>query len=329
MSSFIIQHQAAGDNSAGQCDVSAWRDIADIAAYDDMTVGLSATGEAFIAGVTGSSQTSAATDAVADNAYVVEDTDIQENVFESDSDVYEDILDIFKPPANTDIQVKFFETINDSWEEIIANINNGTYADRYHIGDTKALDLGAEGIIKMQIVAFNADELAGGEGKAAITWISKQLLKTPHRINPLSRRDAEETIVQGSWGKSEMRKYLNETIKPLIPETVRNAIKPVRKYSKACKHIGSEVTNSLTTDDLWIPSYCEVFGVGLETHGPIYSAAFSNNDSRIKSRADGSAAWWWLRSAYGKYGFYYVYTDGSYYSYNAYFTGGVALGFCT
>ena len=41
---------AAGDNSAGQCDVSAWRDVADIAAYDDMTVGLSATGEYFVKG---------------------------------------------------------------------------------------------------------------------------------------------------------------------------------------------------------------------------------------------------------------------------------------
>ncbi len=41
-----------------------------------------------------------------------------------------------------------------------------------------------EGIVEMQIVAFDADELADGSGKAAITWISKQLLNSDHRMNP-------------------------------------------------------------------------------------------------------------------------------------------------
>ena len=37
----------------------------------------------------------------------------------------------------------------------------------------------------MQIAAFDADELADGSGKAAMTWISKQLLKTePDMSNP-------------------------------------------------------------------------------------------------------------------------------------------------
>lgn len=50
---------AAGDNTDGQCDVSAWRDVADIAAFDNMTVGLSASGEALIKGKITSSETPA------------------------------------------------------------------------------------------------------------------------------------------------------------------------------------------------------------------------------------------------------------------------------
>ena len=67
-------------------------------------------------------------------------------------------------------------TINDSWEDIIASVNDGTYKSKYKIGDTKSMDLGSEGVVEMQIAAFDADELADGSGTAAITWISKQLL---------------------------------------------------------------------------------------------------------------------------------------------------------
>ena len=75
------------------------------------------------------------------------------------------------------------ETITDSWAEIIDAVNNGTYSTKYSVGDTKILDLGSEGNVCMQIAAFNADDKASG-GKAAISWISEQLLTTSHRMNP-------------------------------------------------------------------------------------------------------------------------------------------------
>ena len=50
--------------------------------------------------------------------------------------------------------------IIDSWELIIASVNNGTYKNKYMIGDTKSLNLGSEGVVVMQIAAFDADELA-------------------------------------------------------------------------------------------------------------------------------------------------------------------------
>lgn len=73
--------------------------------------------------------------------------------------------------------------IEDSWDEIIAACNDGTYATKYKIGNYKPLDLGSEGIVNMQIAGKDVDELADGSGMAKLTWISKELLNTPHRFN--------------------------------------------------------------------------------------------------------------------------------------------------
>lgn len=74
--------------------------------------------------------------------------------------------------------------IEDSWDEIIAACNDGTYVTKYKIGNYKPLDLGSEGIVNMQIAGKDVDELADGSGMAKLTWISKELLNTPHRFNP-------------------------------------------------------------------------------------------------------------------------------------------------
>ena len=112
--------------------------------------------------------------------------------------------------------------ITDSWEEIIKSINNGTYRYKYQIGNYKPLSFGGLGTVNMQIAAFDADELSGGKGKARVTWISKEIL-TKYRMNL-------KTAV-GGWEYSEMRKFLEDEIRPLIPETVRSAIKTVKKYT--------------------------------------------------------------------------------------------------
>ena len=74
--------------------------------------------------------------------------------------------------------------ITDSWDEILAAVADGTYAAKYKVGNYKPLDLGSEGIVSMQIAAKNKDALADGSGTAPITWISKELLNTSHRMNP-------------------------------------------------------------------------------------------------------------------------------------------------
>ena len=219
--------------------------------------------------------------------------------------------------------------ITDSWEEIIKSINNGTYRYKYQIGNYKPLSFGKFGTVNMQIAAFDADELADGSGKAPVTWISKEIL-TQHRMNL-------KTAV-GGWEYSEMRKFLEDEIRPLIPETVRSAIKTVKKYTFTYNFKntftynfknGREQKNGVTEDALWIPSLKEIFNDFSEDEASAvyYNVLFSNDALRVKTY-NKNAAWWWLRSANYTSTFYYVYTAGSYGNSYAGYTGGVALGFC-
>ena len=211
--------------------------------------------------------------------------------------------------------------IADSWEEIIKSINDGTYRYKYQIGNYKPLLFGKLGTVNMQIAAFDADELSSGSGKAPVTWISKEIL-TQHRMNV-------KTAV-GGWEYSEMIKFLYDEIRPLIPKTVRSAIKTVKKYTYTSDYKnGREQENGITEDALWIPSIQEIFGDFSEgeVSAVYYNVLFSNNALRVKTY-NKNAAWWWLRSDYYGNGFSGVYMDGSNYYYSAYGTGGLVLGFC-
>lgn len=220
-----------------------------------------------------------------------------------------------------------YESISDTWSEIIANVSNGTYSTKYHIGDTKKIDLGTEGEVIMQIVGIDADNLADNSGKAPITWISKQLLNTNHRMNPTKQSGTSGTGALGGWEACEMSSYLINTIKPLLPSEVRNALKTVKKYSKIYNTSGTAVNNVVSNDDIWIPSAHEVNFTGHETSGVTYSSAFPDNASRIKHKVGGSAAWWWLRSADVSTSFRVVNDGGSSSYHTAGNSGGVAVGF--
>ena len=217
-----------------------------------------------------------------------------------------------------------------SWEGVFANIDNGSYASYYAVGDLIPLDLGTEGQINMQIAAFDADDLADGSGKAPISWISKELLNTSHRMNPARVSNDDGTYQEGTgsiggWEKSEMRTYLNDAIKPLIPENVQAKIKIVTKYSDSYDTSGTAVDDVMTEDDVWLPSYPECF------YGGLYTGLFTNDASRIKKKyGSSSAIIWWSRNVHRDGNFYAVTTAGkSSYSSLPYSAFGIALGFCT
>lgn len=208
-----------------------------------------------------------------------------------------------------------------TWDDVIAATKNGKYKN-FEIGAMKELDLGSEGIVHMQIVGIDADELADGSGYAPLTFISKELLATSHNMNSTNTS-------AGGWEGSEMRAYLRETVKPLIPSNVAVQIKEVKKYS--FRNDGA-ITDAETTDDVWIPSRREV-GVtsALETSGPVYSVIFQDNASRIKVKAgETSASAWWSRSAnIGNSTYFHSVKATGASSYNtASSSEAIALGFC-
>lgn len=218
------------------------------------------------------------------------------------------------------------ETITDSWETILAN---ETPSATYSIGDTKMIDLGTEGKHLMEIVAFDADDKADGSGKAKITWISKDLLNTTHGMNPANSSGAIGTGGNGGWENCEMRTYLKETIKPLIPETVRNAIVSVTKVQSTVTDGTMVKDGQTTTEDVWIPSTHEVGSSNnYESTGAVYTTKFNGASARIKKR-NGSASSWWTRSAYSTTYWRRVSMNGGDDYYDSYRTIGVALGFCT
>lgn len=175
----------------------------------------------------------------------------------------------------------------------------------------------------MQIVGIDVDDLADGSGKAPLTFISKELLLTPHAVN------STNTNVNG-WAGSELRTYIKTSIKPLIPSNIATQIKEVKKWS----YVKSPADrNAYTADDVWIPSYREVnLGEDRETSGVIYDTIFSDNNARRKMTVSTTKFnTWWLRTTTNNNSSYWagVSTTGAPSVLPAsYASAYVALGFC-
>lgn len=239
--------------------------------------------------------------------------------------------------GNTTCYAQFEELVNvaeitDSWSTILTKINNGTAT--YKVGNYKPLDLGTEGIINMQIVALDADPRADGNGNAATTWISIETLATKHRMNPAKEAYTEGTGGLGGWEKCEMRSYLKDTIKPLIPEAVKNAITPVTKYTMIFRASDETVVNNAeTVDDVWIPSMREITANrsnDSETTGPYYTAIYDDLEAKQKTAyGEASRSYWWTRTVSYNNASIIRAINGNVFagtpSTNVY---GVALGFC-
>ena len=186
----------------------------------------------------------------------------------------------------------------------------------------------------MQIAGIEKDDLADGSGKAPLTWISKELLLKKQSMNSTScETESDGSYIEGTgaiggWEKSHLRAYLIETVKPLIPELVRAAIKTVIKTQTAYNTSGYSF-NQTTQDDVWVPSEDEVSSYGR------YGLLFPDNASRVKSVIGASSASsWWVRnisSRSEKNYFYSVSSSGtnSIIATATSYSLGTALGFCT
>lgn len=239
----------------------------------------------------------------------------------------------FEPsPTNVTADMDCYATFKDAWSEVFASIADGTYKTKYAVGDTVPLDLGTEGLINMQIVAFDTDDLADGSGKAPISWVAKELLATTYRMNPNIGSNGDGTYQEGTgaiggWEKCEMRTYLKETIKPLLPANVRNAIKEVKKTQQAYDTSSKSYTQT-TTDDVWIPCFSE-FAYNMASYK--YRELMSIKENRKKCIVGSDTpSKWHTRYGQERYTWYHVDSDGgTSYGDSAATAKGVCLGFCT
>lgn len=199
--------------------------------------------------------------------------------------------------------------IEDDWDTILANIEDGSYADKYTVGNYKPLDLGDEGIVNMQLVAKKADALSDGSGSAATTWISIELLKNYKRMNPAFDSSTNTGGGVGGWETSELRSYLASKIKPLIPENVASNIKAVQKAFVALD-ASLQKYEGECSDELWVPSVRELcydyHRVSTqEENGPRYYAVYCDFESSVKYYND-HGNFYYLRSVRDQNRYYAV-----------------------
>lgn len=223
--------------------------------------------------------------------------------------------------------------ITDSWETIFANIENGTYKTLYSVSNYKPLDVGTEGTVNMQIVAFDADTKTDGSGKAAISWVAKELLVT-------AKAHRSSTVHPATWENSKIRSYLTETIMSKLPIVVKNAIVAVDKISSYYDKTANNWLNIATSDTLWIPSLYEV-NLLRENEGVTYAHSttgqsgyvywknsYSCRVKYISGDTTASQHWWVRTETYDNKGTY-IGSDGASadtnYTSNKY----ICLGFCT
>lgn len=159
--------------------------------------------------------------------------------------------------------------ITDDWATILANVQNGTYRQVYKIGNYKPLDLGTEGTVNMQIVAFDTDTKASG-GMAPITWLSKELLKTSKRWNQgLVQNTHQEVTASGAgWvedtenggyksnnqGRSSTTATATFTLTPSASGTLKLSYKvgSEGKYDKLTVKVdGATVANAISGNLDW------------------------------------------------------------------------------
>ena len=133
--------------------------------------------------------------------------------------------------------------INDSWDTVMSNIDNGTYASKYKLGNLVKLDLGDEGIIYMQIAGFAIDKASDGSGYVPITWISKNVLENEYAYNSAG------TSSGLTWGNCELRNTLNTTILNKLPSNLREHIIGV---DKTTQYYDSTNTHVSTNNKIWM-----------------------------------------------------------------------------
>ena len=215
-----------------------------------------------------------------------------------------------------------------TWEQIKAISEAGKGDDYFNIGDEKTFITTDGKTIVMEIAAFNADTKSDGTGTAGITWISKSYIM-------YSKMDTTTYTNGNGWVDTYARNMLQTDFYNKLPDEVKNAIETVDKtyYAQTGRTSNSVLYGTKTcADNLWIPSFNEVFGYNKvqmrgprEDSGVVYDEYFKDEESLKKG------AIWWLRSENSNSAYELIHSDGYPMTINtkANVSEAIVLGLCT
>lgn len=207
------------------------------------------------------------------------------------------------------------QEIDCSLEELAEYINtHEDITERFGVGDYKIIELYTGEKVKMILIDTDKDKLADSEGNARATFGILEL-------DGAFRMNAERTN-ETSWKDCEMRTRMDRILR-LLPEVIRNNIKPVIKRTSAGGGSRDIIT---TTDKCFLFSEVEICGdveysrLGEGDQYEYFVLAENRTFSNYK----------WLRSPYcdGSSSFCCVYSYGGSSINDAYHGSGVAFGFC-
>ena len=205
--------------------------------------------------------------------------------------------------------------------------------------------------VGLVIAGICHDTLTGG-GTAGLTLVSDAAIA----LRPMNANGDNA----GGWEGSDLRSWLASDGMALLPEDLRQVVRPVDKHTNNVGSASDASQVTVTSDTLWVPSATEVCGT-IDWFATEYSPAYSYwddvanaegtqyqlfRDGGVHSHGDpsgilvrtwqGSAVPWWYRSAFffvyenleGRY-FYCAMDSGYPYSYAQPEMGqGVVVGLC-
>ena len=160
------------------------------------------------------------------------------------------------------------------WATIIEVAESGAAPQTWKIGDEISITLTNGETMTMQIWAFDRYDKADGSGKAAITFGTKNLMKSVREVTIPSWEDTPADNVQdiALW------------IDTILPAEIINSVKLVTVNS------GDNGSNIVTQNKVFIPALGEL-GLSHFTSSdeefPAFSI-FTDNNSRIKKLANGA-----------------------------------------
>lgn len=124
-----------------------------------------------------------------------------------------ELATVTKDASYTVVWAEKITFANGSWDDIIAISESGKARENFAIGDKKTITIG-DTSVELMIIGFDHDDKFDGTGKAGMTILT---------MSPLPNTTINNTVI------GTVRSFCQNTLVAQLPETLRNAVKPVTK----------------------------------------------------------------------------------------------------